>query len=217
MGGRNVELRFLSLVDERGLFKYTQRVHIYTQDHFTPEILLPHFHHFQSLNHVHTLTIDNFRTDEWVDYHTTCFAHFYPTLTSLALSHSCNCRGLLNFALRFPNLENLSLEWLEFSRGDELQLIAPATSPDRSSPLRGCLRLVSNQDSVLIDSTWEEAFRKPPKGLNFRSVELEDIPSGRAQEVLNACAQTIEDLTITNYRFSTLLPPFLPSVTASNF
>ena len=209
-GNRDVEFRFLSFMGERGLLQYTRQVHICTQDPFDPENLLSHLHYFQSLRQVHTLTIDHFQYPEkCLNYQTTCFAHFYPTLTSLALSHSCGGRGLLNFALRFPNLENLSLEWLEFERGPGPQLIDAATSPERFPPLRGCLRLVSSQRYV-PDDLGVKLFLKPPKGFNFRSLELEDIPSGAAQEALNACAQTLEDLTITNYRYSTLRLPFLP-------
>ena len=214
-GNRDVELRFLSFMGVRGFLQYTQRVHICTQYPFTPGILLPHLHHFQSLNRIHTLTIDNFCANEWVDYHATCFGHFYPTLTSLALSHSFGRRGLLNFALRFPNLENLSLEWLKFDLGPERELTNAATSPDRSPPLRGCLRLAAN-DNVPV-RFWVQAFREPPKGLNFRSVELEGIPSSLAQAALNACAQTLEDVTFTNYRFGTPRLPFLPSATAGDF
>jgi hypothetical protein len=209
-GNFDVGLRFLSFMDERGLLKCTQRVHIGRQ--FTPEILLPHLHRFQSLNHVQILTIDDFRIDEWVNYHTTGLAHFYPTLTSLALSQSRDGRGILNFALRFPNLENLSIEWLKPSKTASDPVFTD-TSPVRLPPLRGCLRLVSCREDEGDD--FEMClFREPPKGLNFRSVELEDAPRTLAQEALNACAETVEDLTLTSNKLRTLQLPFFPSAIA---
>ena len=216
-GNRDVEFRFVTFMGERGLLQYARRVHICTKDPFDPENLLPHLHYFQSLSQVHTLAIDHFRYPEkLLNYQTTCFAHFYPTLTSLALGQSCGDRGLLDFALRFPNLENLSLEWLEFELGPEAQPTDAATSPERSPPLRGYLRLVASQHYV-SDALGVKLFLKPPKGFNFRSLELDEIPSRPAQEALNACAQTLEDLTITNYRYSTLRLPLLPWAMAGDF
>ena len=211
------QLRLLSFMGERGLLQYARWVHICMPDPFDPENLLPHLHYFQALRQVHTLTIDHFRYPEkCLNYQTTCFAHFYPTLTSLALSHSRGRYGLLNFALQFPNLENLSIEWRKFERGPAPQLIDVAASPERSPPLRGCLRLVTSQDYV-PNVNQLKLFHKPPKGFNFRSLELEGIPSRAAQEALNACAQTLEDLTITNYRYGTLRLLFLPSPLAGDF
>ena len=79
-GSHDVELRFVSFMDERGL-QYAQRVRICTLDPFTPEILLPHLHDFQSLNQVHTLIIDHCCPTEWMSYHASCFTRSYPTLT----------------------------------------------------------------------------------------------------------------------------------------
>ena len=207
-GNRDVELRLLSFMGERDLLQYARRVHICTPNPFTPDILLPHLHYFQSLNRVHTLTIDHFCADEWVDYHATCFGHFYPTLTSLTLSHSIGHKRLLHFVLQFPNLENLSIEQPEFDwRGFESRL-AEAATPGLSPPLRGCLRLVGQGPSVHLST---DLFGEPPKGFNFRSVELEDFPRDLAQHALSACAQTLEDLTIMAYTYGVPRLSFLPS------
>ena len=207
---RDVELRYVSFMGERGLLKYARRVHICTPYPFTPEILSPHLHHFRSLNHVHTLIIDNLCADEWVNYHTAYFAHFYPTLTSLTLSHSCGHSRLLHFALRFPNLENLSLEWLQESEPS----IANAVTLDLSPPLRGCLRLVGY--GTLAPSL-TDLFLEPPKGFNFRSAELDNFSGIQAQRALNACARTLENLTITVYTLGNFWLPFLPSAIAERF
>ena len=202
-GNRDVELGFVPFMGELGLLQYARWVNICMPDPFTPEILLPHLRHFQSLNRVHTLTIDHCCTNKWVNYHTTCFAHFYPTLTSLTLSHPCGHDQLLHFALQFPNLENLSLEWLGFDREFESGLIDVAT-PERSPPLRGCLRLVGYGTLVQLSTG---LFGEPPKGFNFRSVELENFPGNHAQRALTACAQTLENLTITAYILGVLRLP----------
>ena len=185
-GDPDVEFRLISFMDERGLLQYARRVHIFMQDLFTPETLLPHLHCFRLLNQVHTLTINFFYPNNWVNYHSTSFAHFYPTLTSLTLRNPCNHDWLLNFALRFPNLENLSLEAPRIHH--ELDVIDTA-APEVTPPLRGCLRLVGLYGT-------SGPFRETPKGFNFRSVELYDSFSGnQARHALNACARTLEILT----------------------
>ena len=206
----DVEFRFVSFMDERGLLQYVRRVHLHTKDLFTPEILLPRLHYFQLLNRVHTLTIDYFYPNNWVNYHSTVFAHFYPTLTSLTLRVPHSHEWLLNFALRFPNLENLSLEWLTIYNHLEWSMtdIAP---PERTPPLRGCLRLAGR-------GQLSTPFRKPPKGFNFRSVELYDnFPGSQAQHALNACARTLETLIIKAYPLGKLRLPFPTSAIADRF
>lgn len=48
-----------------------------------------------------------------------------------------------------------------------------------------------------------ESAHEPPSGINFRSAELEDVSWNQAQHVLNACADTLESLTITPRRSGT--------------
>ena len=211
-GNRDVELRFLSFMGERGLLQHARRVHIYTPDTSSPEILLPHLRHFQSMNRVHTLIIDQFCATKWVNHHATCFSHLYPTLTSLTLRHFPGHNGLLNFALQFPNLENLSLEWLKFYKSSPIDT---DTRPNRSPPLRGCLRLVDYGTSC--HPRVADLFPEPLNGFNFRSVEIENFPSGPALRALDACAQTLEDLTIMNRSLGTLQLPSLLSAVAGRF
>ena len=192
-GYDDVKLRFVSYMGEHGLLRYTRRVHVRDGYMFTPGTLLPHIHHFQSLERVHTLTIDHYDAPSWVDYYNTCFVHFYPTLTSLTLSRPHSRYGpLLQFALQFPNLENLCLEWLPIKDG----LIPEPTAPviiDPSPPLRGHLRLAgygtTSQEPV-------DVARELPNRFNFRTVELEAFFGDRVQRTLDACADTLEDLTI---------------------
>ncbi|KAF9781719.1 hypothetical protein BJ322DRAFT_240621 [Thelephora terrestris] len=188
-----VGLRLLTCKKERQLLQYTQQVCISMPQAFTPDTLQPHLHHFQSLDRVHTLTIEHFDSIPWAHDHKTYFLHFYPTLTSLTLTHAINhYRLLLQFAFQFPNLENLCIEELVNGERSRSELYVP-TVIDQSPPLCGHLRLVGVDTAVPwpVDLTLEL-----PNGINFRSVELEAFFGSRAQHVLNACAGTLESLTI---------------------
>lgn len=189
----DAKLRFVSYIGERGLLRYTRRVHIRNGDIFTPETLLPHLHHFQSLDKVHTLTIEHYDALSWANYYATYFVHFYPTLISLSLSHpSGRYIPLLKFALQFPNLENLCLEWFPVQR-EPTPNPAPPVIVDRSPPLRGHLRLVgyptTGDVSVVFACELSNDF-------NFRTVELEYFFRDRVQHILDSCADTLENLTI---------------------
>jgi hypothetical protein len=188
-------LRFLSLRGEHGLFQYARKVHIHLPPTLTSDILLPHLRHFQSLDRVHALTVDYYDpiTWTWPEHYKTCFIHFYPTLTSLTLHHpSGHHRVIFQFALQFPNLENLCLESVEHELWHNSGMIVPAIV-DRSPPLRGHLRLVGivPEARYLIDLAYEL-----PNGINFRSVELEGFAGSCAQHILNGCAHTLENLII---------------------
>lgn len=194
--GNDVQLRFLSHMGERGLLEYARRVYIHTHDKFTPSTLLPHLLHFQSLDRILALTIEEYDAFSWVNHSSTYFAHFYPTLTSLTLRHSFDHHHLLlRFALQFPKLEDLCLEWVML---DSLGLGRRAVPPgsDRSSPLRGRLRLVGYRT---IDWWPADFVRELPNGINPRSVELESFRGSSAQRILDACLNTLEDVTFIFY------------------
>ena len=65
-GYQDVQLRFLSYAGERGLLQYTRKIYIsrcfrrvaIPAGAFTPDTLLPHIHHFRSLDRVHAITIE---------------------------------------------------------------------------------------------------------------------------------------------------------------
>ena len=201
-GHHELSLCFLSHMGKRDLLKYTRRVHIWMPRGFVPDVLLPHLHHFQSLDHVHTLIIDHHEAASWTIDGSTFFVHFYSTLTSLALRRPVgNHRLLLQFALQFPNLENLSLELLEEQTGENLTLPIPTY---RSPHPRGHLRL-AGVDTVRPWPT--DLVQKLPNGVNFRSIELEDFRGDRAQQVLDACAHTIESVRIVGCSARQLLSP----------
>jgi hypothetical protein len=190
------QLYFLSYMGEHGLLRYARQVKVRTFNLFTPRILLPHLAHFRSLDRVHALTIDYFDTVQWEAHFKTCFAHFYPTLTSLTLRRPFGHYLLiLRLALQFPNLENLYIERLRNER-PRPDVTIPALVDRRFPPPRGHLRL-------LLFGSGEETQRPMDFAddlhgrMNFRSVELESKFFGdKAQQVLNACAGTVEDLTI---------------------
>jgi len=187
----HVELRFLSFMGERGFLQYPRHVHFKLDCLFTPDILLHHLDHFQSLDRVHSLTIDACDGLLWRNYHS-CFTHFYPTLTSLVLRYPTNhYRYLLQFALQFPNLQNLCIKHLADGQNTRPDLVIPPIVSE-SPPLRGHLRLVGvGKDEWPIEFT-----NDLPNGINFRSVELQGVFWEHCQRVLTACANTLEDLTV---------------------
>ena len=185
------ELRFLSYVGERGLLQYTRQIHISMSLTFSPDAILPHLHHFQSLNHVHTLTLEEFNLLRWTSHYQTCFSHFYPTLTSLTLRRCVDYdRLLLRFVLQFPRLENLCIERLWELVNLEVAPPNPTVTVDQPPPLCGHLRLTGGDTLSQLTTYFSR------EGVNFRSVELEKFPGSRAQPILNACGHTLEYLTI---------------------
>ena len=193
-GYHDTGLRFLSHMGERGFLQYVREVHIRMgRALFTPDILIPHLDHFRALDRVHSLAIESYNGVVWLNYHKSCFIHFYPTLTSLTLHHPLHhYRCILQFALQFPNLENVCLEGLR----NEDSIQSDSTIPpivDKSPPLRGHLRLVG---SGVVESWLTEFARGLPNGINFRSVELQNVFWSQAQQILNACVNTLDSLTI---------------------
>ena len=189
---RGAELRFLAFMGKRGFLQYTRHVYIRMGHIFTPDFLMPHLDHFQSLDRVHSLTIEACDALLWQNHHDTIFTHFYPTLTSITLRRPLNhYRYVLQFALRFPNLQSLCIEHpadSEWVRPD----LATSAVIDLPPPLRGHFHLVG-----VGAVQWPTEFsRELPGGINFRSVELQDVPWNQGQKIVRACAGTLEDLTI---------------------
>ena len=188
------EFRFLSHVAERGLHHYTQRLDIHDTIISCPDNLLPHLPNF---HRVHTLVIRSYNAFKWASYYKTCFAHFHPTLTSLTLiGPSGPHRAIMQFALQFPNLENLCI--LAPQEGGELD---PTTVDiDQFPPLSGHLRL----DGILV--TWwlglAHLARALPNGFNFRTVELGVHSMYAVEKILRSCAHTLEGLTLVYYSYS---------------
>ena len=192
----DVELRFLSYMGERGFLQYPRHVYIRMACLFTPDILIPHLTYFRSLDRVHSLTIDSYDGHIWRNYHSSCFAHFHRTLTSLTLHRPIShYRFVLQFALQFPNLQNLCIEHLEDGEGERPNLVLPPIV-DESPPLRGHLRLVG----IGADEWPIEFARDLPNGINFRSVELKGVFWDHCQLILTACGGTLEDLTVVPRR-----------------
>ena len=204
---RDMDLRFLSFMGEHGFLQYTRRVYIRDPIRFNPDTLLPHMSHFKSLDRVHTLTFEGFDAISWANHHQTCFAHFYPTLTSLTLSrpHS-QYRDLVEFILQFPNLQNLCLEWLR--AGDQTQ---PDPSVpiivDQFPPFRGHLRLAFGAEIGWL-ADFARDFRNR---IRFRSVEIEAdfFGDGVQYYILHLCACALRNLTISFPGLGTYRSSFL--------
>jgi len=191
-GHSDTELRFLSFMGKRGFLQYTRQVHFHMGHVFAPDFLLPHLGQLQSLDRVHSFTIEACDALLWQSHHDTIFTHFYPTLTSLTLHRPLShYRYVLQFALQFPNLQNLCIEHPAGSEWIRPGLITPATI-DVPPPLRGHFRLVG-----VGVVRWPTKFSyELPSGINFRSVELQGVPRNQGQKIVRACAGTLEDLAI---------------------
>lgn len=192
----DVELRFLSYMGEHNFLQYTRQVHIRGFPVFNPDILLPHLRRFKSLDRVHTLTIEHYNAASWQNLPKICFDHFYPTLTSLTLTRPFgHCRALLQFALQFPQLENLGFEWLKDDEWIRPDLTAPPIV-DQFPPLRGHLRLAFERNA-----TWpRELIREIEHGIGFRSVELEsEYFWDHGLRFVDAYSQSLEDLTVATH------------------
>lgn len=183
------EFRLLSYMGERGLLQYTRHVDITIS---TPSSLLPHIHYFRSLDRVHTITIRSYNTVNWTSHCRAYFVHFYPTLTSLTLIRPFGSyRALMEFAMQFPNLENLCIENLRGGWNRDPTTVAI----NRFPPLCGHLRLVGYKTTAEWPGSADPTHGLPD-GFNFRSVELEDYPDRCIQQLLRSCAHTLVNLTI---------------------
>ena len=159
---------------------------------FAPDALLPHLHHFRSLDHVHTLIMEEFDFLRWTSHYQTCFTHFYPTLTSLTLSRCVDYDILLpRFVLQFTHLENLCIGWVW-----RIGLLPPPNSTvavNQPPPLCGHLRLAGRHSLPQLATYFAHELLTAVK---FRSVELEDFHGALVQPILNARAYALERLTI---------------------
>ncbi|KAF9781843.1 hypothetical protein BJ322DRAFT_248918 [Thelephora terrestris] len=202
-GYQDVQLRFLAYMGERGFLQHTRKIYIHSARQgdihntgtFTPDALRPHMHHFQSLDRVHVITIDLYDSDVWANHHKSCFAHFCPTLTSLTLRRPLgNHRHVLQFFLQFPNLENLCLEWLDGNVGRARPNLTTPAIVDQSSLPHRHFRLDHADNAVQCPMKLIYGLQH---GFNLRSIELEDSFGDHDQRLLNACANTLQYLTIT--------------------
>ena len=189
-----LELRFLSFMGERDLLKYARHLNIRMDCMFSPYLLEPYLHHFRSLDRIHTLRILSYSAHLWIDDYNTYFTHFYPTLTTLALHFPAgDYRDVLRFALRFPNLENLTLDSILDGTSDTTGTSVPPLV-SKSPPLRGRFRCATLLPG---DPAWAKdlAFGLPG-GINFRSVEFQGVYWGCGQPILDGCAGSLEEFIV---------------------
>ena len=190
---RELEFRFLSFMGERGLLKYTRHLNIRIGFNVSPDVLEPHLRYFQSLDRIHTLIVRSYAAALWHNVHNTYFMQFYPTLTTLALYYPGHYRCALHFVLQFPNLENLTLK----APGDECWIGSVVPVPPvvtQRSPLRGHFRCAGLGS---WDPKWTKEFAFDlPNGINFRSAEFRDVRREHGQQILDGCADSLEEFTV---------------------
>ena len=191
---RGLELRFLSFMGERDLLKYARHLDIHLGLNVSPGALEPHLQYFQSMDKIHTLAIRSYDAFLWSDVYNTYFMQFHPTLTTLALYFPGGpYRYVLQFALQFPNLENLTLGSPQYETWIRPNVSVPPVVT-RSPPLRGRLQFVGLRPT---DPVWTREFAFDlPNGINFRSIEFRDLHWEHCQHVLDACAGSLEELAV---------------------
>ena len=194
-GSLGLDLRFLSFMGEHDLLKYARHLNIRVGSGFSPYALESHIQHFRSLDRIHTLTIHPFDARPWSPSYDAYFTQFYPTLTTLALHfHVGSYRFVMRFVVQFPNLENLTLNYLR----SETWLLPGTSAPLRVSqppPLRGHLRCSGLGPRRIPIWATELAFDLQ-NGINFRSVEFKDVHWERGQQILDGCASSLEEFAV---------------------
>ena len=210
---KNIGISVLSCKAKRGLLQYTRQVYIRDAKYdylsntstFSPGALLPHLHHFQSLDRIHTLTIDGYNSGSWANHYKSHFTHFHPTLTTLTLRRPFGShQRVLEFALQFPNLRCLCLEWPDEKVNRNGPNVTTPTTVDRYSP--GHLRLAETNGNVPWPMDFVDQLRG---GFKFRSVELDNAFRDHGQHLLDVCGGTIKNLTIISSQMGGSSPPFL--------
>ena len=178
-----------AFADKHGFLQYTRRVSILHHT-FTLSALQLHLQKFQSLDRVHTLILEGHDVSAWTSRYRLCFAHFHPTLTSLTLRRPFGSFQLIfQFALQFPILENLCLEEVQLGTRFEPD---PIDLVEMSPPLKH-LRVAGCTPS----ERWPVSLtHEIQSSMTFRSVEVVDLAGSLACYMLDACAHTLEALTV---------------------
>lgn len=187
-------LQILPFMVERGLLKYAQHLKIDMQYDLYPQTLKPHLHLFPSLDRIHTLTIHSYGYPVWQGAYNLLFIHLCPTLTTLVLySPLGHYHNPIELIPQFPNLQNLTLESLPHETWGPPRIPKlPAVS--QPPPLRGHLRIARSSPG---NPVWPREFPcRLPNGMNFRSVEFQDVHCAQGQQILDMCAGSLEKFTI---------------------
>ena len=192
---QELELRFLPFMGERDLLKYARHLYICIGPLFSPRALEPHLQHLRSLDKIHTLTIRLYTAPLWCGVSNTVLTQFYPTLTTLVLHFPIgHHRHVLQFALQFLNLENLTLKYLsDKSRVATEDPVPPIVT--RLPSLRGHLRCAGLRPQESPVWPMDLAFDLP-SGTNFRSIEFQNVRWERGQQILDGCAGSLEEFTV---------------------
>ena len=146
--------------------------------------------HFSALKNLQDLWIDNLEPSSFMSDMGKYFSHLAPTLQSLALKNpKGSLRQTLYFIGFFPNLQDLNLST---SNSNEAETTASlALVPPSRPPLRGWLTLEHSTGEKFV-----EDMISVHGGLRFRYVELVWMGESDAQQLLDACVETLETLQL---------------------
>ena len=100
----------------------------------------------------------------------------------------------MRFVVQFPNLENLTLEYLRI----QTWMLSGAPEPlvvDQPPPLRRHLRCAGFGPRRIHLLATELAFDLQ-SGIGFRSIEFKDVHWERGQKILDGCAGSLEESAV---------------------
>jgi hypothetical protein len=187
------ELKPLSHLHRLGLMPLVKEIRV-DQRHgwwFAPQTFSPRdSSYFSAFTNVHALRFQYLEIHHFIPGIERHFAHFSPTLRSIALLEpTCTPRQLSYFLSLFPNLDNISI-WKNPTHAPNTTIPDTDLVPFSMPRLRGRLML-RESDSVEI---WTSLIASCG-GLRFRYMDLYMV-GGCAPVLFEACAETLETLRL---------------------
>ena len=199
---RDLALRVLSRIAAHGLLPYARSLFINIDKNFTPENLQPFNHHFQCFNRIQELSIYRLDASGFLKTFDTFFANFVPTLRSLRLDTPVgDTRNITDFICRFPHLDDLTLNTVQFVFPPDGRPWRSATLPivKNVPPFRGRLKLigVTGWSGYLL----QQLISLPGKR-SFRSIDFRNCEPNVQQSIVDALCSTLESVSTIWKEFS---------------
>ena len=187
--------RVISAAAAQGLLPYVRHLFINIDRDFTPANLQPFNHRFQCFDRIQELSIRCLDTPGFLENFDTYFANFVPTLRSLHLdTPTGDTRDILDFACRFPHLDDLSFKIEETFLDSGTWKSESLPVVESVPPFRGRLRL----DGIV---GWRghlvQQLTSLPGKRHFRSIELRCCNAEAVQPIIDAYSGTLESVSTT--------------------